>query len=155
MIYLTMEERIKEIGYLLPEPVKPVGAYVPALQVDNLLFLSGILPFREGKLTRKGKVDKEITLEEASEEAIQIVLNALAIVKAQIGSLDKVKRCVKITGYVASSENFIEQPKVLNPASELLVKIFGDKGKHCRVAVGVCSLPLDAAVEMDFIFEIE
>lgn len=155
MIYLTMEERIKELGYILPEALKPVGAYVPAIKVGNLLFLSGILPFRKGKLTRRGKVGKEITLEEASEEAIQIVLNALRVVKDNIGSLDKVKRCVKVTGYVASSENFTEQPTVLNPASELLVKIFGDKGKHCRVAVGVCSLPLDAAVEMDFIFEVE
>ncbi|MCX8034599.1 MAG: RidA family protein [Thermodesulfovibrio sp.] len=150
-----IDEKIKQLGINIPEAVKPVGVYVPALRVGNLLFLSGILPFREGKILRKGKVGKQVSLQEAGEEAIQTVLNALAVVKDYVGSLDKIKRCIKITGYVASSEEFIEQPKVLNPASELMVKIFGDRGKHCRVAVGVCSLPLDAVVEMDFIFEVD
>lgn len=150
-----VDEKIKQLGIKIPEAIKPVGAYVPAVRVGNLLFLSGILPFREGKIVRKGKVGKEIYIQEASEDAIQTVLNALAVVKDYIGSLDKVKRCVKITGYIASSEEFIEQPKVLNPASELIIRIFGDNGRHCRVAVGVCSLPLDAPVEMDFIFEVE
>jgi enamine deaminase RidA (YjgF/YER057c/UK114 family) len=150
-----MEEKIKKIGYTLPEPVKPIGAYVLAIKVGNLLFLSGILPLKDGKLSKKGRVGKEVILEEASQEAIQAVLNALAVVKDYLGSLDRVKRCVKLTAYVASSENFTEQPKVLNPASELLMKIFDEKGKHCRVAVGVCSLPLDAVVEIDFIFEVE
>ncbi|MCX7988331.1 MAG: RidA family protein [Thermodesulfovibrio sp.] len=150
-----VDEKIKQLGIKIPEAIKPVGAYVPAVRVGNLLFLSGILPFREGKILRKGKVGKEISIQEASEDAIQTVLNALAVVKDYIGSLDKVKRCVKITGYIASSEEFIEQPKVLNPASELIIRIFGESGRHCRVAVGVCSLPLDAPVEMDFIFEVE
>ncbi len=150
-----MEERLKQLGYNLPQPVKPVGAYVPAVQVGNLLYLSGILPLREGKIIKKGKVGRDITIEEAFEESVQVVLNALAIVKETLGSLDRVKRCIKITGYVASSENFTEQPKVLNCASELLLKILGDKGKHCRVAVGVCSLPLDSPIEMDFIFEVQ
>jgi len=119
------------------------------------LFLSGILPFKDGKLLKKGKVGKDLSIEEASEEAVKVVLNALAILKDCLGSLDKIKQCVKITGYIASSADFTEQPKVLNPASELLVKIFGEKGKHCRVAVGVCSLPLDSPVEMDFLFEID
>ncbi|MDI6864356.1 MAG: RidA family protein [Thermodesulfovibrio yellowstonii] len=150
-----IEENLKELGITLPEPLKPVGAYTTALKVGNLLFLSGILPFREGKLLRKGKVDKNVSIEEASEEALQVVLNALAIVKNYIGNLDKIKQCVKVTGYIASSESFTEHPKVLNSASELLMKIFGENGKHCRVAVGVCSLPLDAVVEMDFIFELK
>lgn len=150
-----MEKKIKELGYSLPEPLKPVGAYVPVMQGGNLLFLSGILPFIDGKLRRKGKVGRDVTIEEAAEEAIQIVLNALSVVNDYLGSLDKIKKCVKITGYIASAEDFTEQPKVLNPASELLLRIFGEKGKHCRVAVGVCSLPLDAVVEMDFIFEVE
>lgn len=145
---------MKHLGIILPEPIKAVGTYTPALTVENLLFLSGILPFREGKLLRKGKLGKNLSVEEASEEALQVVLNALAIVKDYIGNLDKIKQCVKVTGYIASSENFTEHPKVLNPASELLLKIFGENGKHCRVAVGVCSLPLDAVVEMDFIFEL-
>jgi len=148
------EKKLKELGIILPEPVKPVGAYIPALRVGNLLFLSGILPFKDGKLLKKGKVGKDLSIEEASEEAVKVVLNALAILKDCLGSLDKIKQCVKITGYIASLADFTEQPKVLNPASELLVKIFGEKGKHCRVAVGVCSLPLDSPVEMDFLFEI-
>jgi enamine deaminase RidA (YjgF/YER057c/UK114 family) len=148
------EKKLKELGIILPEPVKPVGAYIPALKVGNLLFLSGILPFKDGKLLKKGKVGKDLSIEEASEEAVKVVLNALAILKDCLGSLDKIKQCVKITGYIASSADFTEQPKVLNPASEFLVKIFGEKGKHCRVAVGVCSLPLDSPVEMDFLFEI-
>lgn len=149
------EKKLEELGIPLPEPVKPVGAYIPALRVGNLLFLSGILPFKEGRLQRKGKVGKDLSIEEASEEAVTVVLNALAILKDCLGSLDKIKQCVKITGYIASSADFTEQPKVLNPASELLMKIFGERGKHCRVAVGVCSLPLDSPVEMDFLFEID
>jgi enamine deaminase RidA (YjgF/YER057c/UK114 family) len=148
------EKKLKELGITLPEPVKPVGAYIPALRVGNLLFLSGILPFKDGKLLKKGKVGKDLSIEEASEEAVKVIINALAILKDCLGSLDKIKQCVKITGYIASSADFTEQPRVLNPASEFLVKIFGEKGKHCRVAVGVCSLPLDSPVEMDFLFEI-
>lgn len=150
-----IEERLKELGILLPKPLKPVGSYLSAQMVGNLLFLSGIIPIREGKIERKGKVGENLTIEEASEEAIQVVLNALSIVKEVLGSLDRVKRCIKLTGYIACSSNFTEHPKVLNPASELLSKIFGERGKHCRVAVGVCSLPLDAAVEIDFLFEVE
>jgi enamine deaminase RidA (YjgF/YER057c/UK114 family) len=149
------EKKLEELDITLPEPVKPVGAYIPALKVGNLLFLSGILPFKDGKLLKKGKVGKDLSIEEASEEAVKVIINALAILKDCLGSLDKIKQCVKITGYIASSADFTEQPKVLNPASELLVKIFGEKGKHCRVAVGVCSLPLDSPVEMDFLFEID
>lgn len=150
-----IEEKLKDLGILLPEPIKPVGSYTPALVVGSFLFLSGILPLRDGKILRRGKVGQDLSIEEAAEEAVQVVLNALAVVKEYIGSLDKIKQCIKITGYVASSENFTEHPKVLNPASELMIKIFGQKGKHCRVAVGVCSLPFDAPVEMDFIFEVE
>ncbi|WP_297211839.1 MULTISPECIES: RidA family protein [Thermodesulfovibrio] len=149
-----IEEKLKELEISLPEPVKPVGFYVPALRVNNLLFLSGILPFREGKISKKGKVPLELSIEEASEEAKQTVLNALAIVREHAGSLDKIKQCIKITGYIAASDDFVDHPKVLNPASEMLFKIFGDRGKHCRVAVGVSSLPLGAVVEMDFIFEL-
>lgn len=152
---MSVEKILDEMGYTLPPSVKPAGAYIPALKSGNLLFLSGILPFKDGKILKKGKVGKNLSLEESQQEAIQIVLNALAVVKEFLGSFEKIKQCVKITGYIASTEDFTDQPKVLNPASELMIKIFGDKGKHCRVAVGVCSLPLDAPIEMDFIFEIE
>jgi enamine deaminase RidA (YjgF/YER057c/UK114 family) len=143
-----------ELGYELPKAIKPIGAYTPALKVGNLLFLSGILPFVDGKLFKTGKVGKNLTIEEAQNEAIKIILNALAIVKDSIGSLEAIKQCIRITGYVATTPDFTEHPKVLNSASEFLIKIFGDKGKHCRVAVGVCSLPLDSPLEMDFIFEL-
>lgn len=155
ILKIMIDKKLEELGIKLPEPVKPVGSYMPALKIGNLLFLSGIIPLREGKLLRTGKVGENLTIEEASEEAVQVVLNALSIVKDTLGSLDRVKQCVKLTGYIACSINFTEHPKVLNPASELLSKIFGQRGKHCRVAVGVCSLPLDAAVEIDFLFEVE
>ncbi|ODA44568.1 putative translation initiation inhibitor, yjgF family [Thermodesulfovibrio sp. N1] len=151
---MTIEEKIKKLGYELPKAIKPVGAYTPALKIGNLLFLSGILPFVDGKLLKTGKVGKNLTIEEAQNEAIKVVLNALAIVKDYIGSLENIKQCIRITGYVATTPDFTEHPKILNSASEFLIKIFGDKGKHCRVAVGVCSLPLDSPLEMDFIFEL-
>lgn len=150
-----IESKLKQLGYSLPLPIKPVGAYTTWIISGNLLFLSGILPFKEGRIVKTGKVGENITLEEAQKEAIQTVLNALAIVKDCLGSLDKVKRCIKLTGYINSSSDFYEHPKVLNPASELLINIFGQNGKHCRVAVGVCSLPLNSTVEIDFIFEIQ
>lgn len=150
-----IEEKLNSLGIRLLPSIKPVGAYVPALRVGNLLFLSGILPFRDGKLSKKGKVGRDLSIEEAQEEAFQVVINALSVVKDFIGSLERIKRCVKLTGYIACVENFTDHPKVLNPASELLIKLFGEDGKHCRVAVGVNSLPLDASVEMDFIFEVE
>lgn len=150
-----IEEKLNSLGIHLLSSIKPVGAYVPALRVGNLLFLSGILPFRDGKLSKKGKVGRDLSIEEAQEEAFQVVINALSVVKDFIGSLERIKRCVKLTGYIACVENFTDHPKVLNPASELLIKLFGENGKHCRVAVGVNSLPLDASVEMDFIFEVE
>jgi len=151
---MSIEEKIKELGYMLPEAVKPVGAYTPALKIGNLLFLSGILPFVDGKLLKTGKVGKDLTIEEAQNEAIKVILNALAIVKDHAGGLENIKQCIKITGYVATTSDFTEHPKVLNSASEFLLKIFGDKGKHCRVAVGVCSLPFNSPLEMDFIFEL-
>lgn len=150
-----IEEKLNSLGIRLLPSIKPVGAYVPALRVGNLLFLSGILPFRDGKLSKKGKVGRDLSIEEAQEEAFQVVINALSVVKDFTGSLERVERCVKITGYIACVENFTDHPKVLNPASELLIKLFGENGKHCRVAVGVNSLPLDASVEMDFIFEVK
>lgn len=150
-----IEKKLDELGIRLPDPIKPVGSYVPAKRVGNLLFLSGIIPLREGRLLRKGKVGETLTIEEASEEAIQVVLNALSVLKSELGSLDKVKQCIKITGYIACTSNFTDHPKVLNAASEFLTKVFGEHGAHCRVAVGVSSLPLDAPVEIDFVFEVE
>ena len=151
---MTPEERLKQLGITLPEAPNPLGSYVPCVQTGNLLFLSGILPLREGTLIRTGRVGESISLEEAKEDAKQIVVNALSIVKSHIGSLDKISRCVKLNGYVASAPDFIEQPKVLNAASDLIFEVFGESGRHARTAVGVSVLPLNSSLEIDFIFEI-
>lgn len=151
---MSPEERLKQSGIELPHAPVPLGSYVPCVRTGNLLFLSGILPLREGKLTRAGRVGEALTLEEAREEARQVVINALAVVKSQTGSLDAITGCVKIQGYVASAPDFSEQPKVLNAASDLLFEIFGEQGRHARTAVGVSVLPLNAPVEIDFLFAI-
>jgi len=152
---MTPEERLKELGIELTEAPKHLGSYVPCVRSGNLLFLSGILPLRTGKLTRTGRVGESVTLQQAQEDAKQIAINALSILKSHTGSLDKINRCIKLNGYVASAPDFTEQPKVLNAASDLLFKIFGDAGKHARAAVGVYVLPLNSPVEIDFIFEIK
>jgi len=151
---VSPEERLKELGIELPGTPSPLGAYVPCVRSGNLLFLSGMLPLRNGKLTRTGKVGEGITLGEAQEDATQVVINALSIVKAELGTLEKVVRCVKLSGFIASAADFVQQPAVLNAASELLLIIFGDRGKHARAAVGVPVLPLNSPLEVEFIFEV-
>ena len=151
---MSPEDKIKELGIKLSEALKPLGSYVPCVQAGNLLFLSGILPLRNGKLMRTGRVGESVSLDEAREDAKTAAVNALSVLKANIGSLDKVKRCIKITGYVASAPDFTEQPKVLNAASDLMFEIFGEKGRHARAAVGVNVLPLNSPLEIEFIFEV-
>lgn len=149
----TPEEKLKELGIeLLPMP-KPLGSYVPIIKVGNLLFLSGILPLREGKLKRQGRVGESLTVEEAKEEARTATINAISLLKAELGELSRLKRCVKLTGYVSSSPDFTEQPNVLNAASDLLFEVFGERARHVRTAVGVSVLPLNSSVEIEFIFE--
>ncbi len=150
---MTPEEKIRELGIHLAEPPKPLGSYVPCILTGNLLFLSGILPLRDGKLTRTGKVGESVTVPEAQEDARQAVINALSILKACAGSLDAISRCVKVNGYVASHPDFTEQSKVVNAASELLFEIFGERGRHARASIGVPVLPLNSTIEIDFIFE--
>jgi enamine deaminase RidA (YjgF/YER057c/UK114 family) len=151
---VSPEDKLKELGIDLPEAPAPLGSYIPAVRTGNLVFLSGILPFVQGKLLRLGKVGETITVDEAREEAKKAGINALSVLKSHIGSLDKVVRCIKITGYIASAPDFIEQPKVLNAASDLMFKIFGDSGRHVRAAVGVNVLPLNSPVEIEFTFEV-
>jgi enamine deaminase RidA (YjgF/YER057c/UK114 family) len=151
---MSPEEKLKKLGLELPMALKPLGAYVPCIQTGNLLFLSGILPLINGKLLRQGCVGKDISLDEARDDAKTATLNALSILKSHIGNLDKVKQCVRITGYVASASHFTEQPKVLNASSDLLFEIFGEIGRHSRSAIGVNILPLNAPLEIDFIFEV-
>ncbi len=145
---------MKELGISLSDTPKPLGSYVPCVQSANLLFLSGVLPLRNGQLTKTGRVGESVSLEEAREDARQVVVNALSILKSGLGSLGRISRCVKLNGYVASSADFTDQPKVLNAASDLLFDIFGESGRHARSAVGVYCLPLNSPIEIDFTFEI-
>lgn len=148
------EERLKELGIELSAAPAPLGSYVPCVRAGNLLFLSGMLPLREGKLLRIGRVGESLSLNEAQEDARQAAINALSILKAYLGSLDRIARCIKLVGYVASAHDFTQQPAVLNAASDLLRDIFGENGRHARAAVGVSVLPLNSPVEIDFIFEV-
>jgi enamine deaminase RidA (YjgF/YER057c/UK114 family) len=151
---MTPEEKLKELGIELSEAPPPLGSYLPVTKTGNLVYLSGMLPIVEGSLLRRGRVGEHITVEDAREDAKRAVMNALSVLRSYIGSLNAVKRCIKITGYIASSPDFTEQPKVLNAASDLLYEIFGEAGKHARAAVGVPVLPLNAPVEIEFIFEV-
>jgi len=151
---MSPEDKLKELGIELPEAPSPLGSYVPVIRTGNLVFLSGILPLVQGKLLRQGRVGEDITIDDAREDAKRVMINALAVLRSHIGSLDAVKRCIKMTGYIASSPDFTEQPKVLNAASDLLHEIFGEVGRHARAAVGVTVLPLNASVEIEFIFEV-
>lgn len=152
---MSPEDKLRELAIVLPEASRPLGAYVPCVQTGSLLFLSGILPLREGTLLRIGRVGESLSLKEGREDARQVVINALAILKSYLGDLDKIVRCVKVNGYVASAPDFADQPKVLNAASDFLFEVFGEKGRHARAAVGVSVLPLNSPLEMDFIFEIQ
>ena len=149
-----IEERLDELAITLPVPPKPAGSYIPVVKAGNLLFVSGQIPMREGKVIFQGKVPTSISMEDAQKAAKLCIINALAQLKIEIGTLDKISRIVKVSGFVNSSQDFVEQSKIINAASDLLFEIFGDKGKHSRIAVGVASLPLNSAVEIDLIAEI-
>ena len=151
-----IDNKLKELDIVLDEASKPAGSYVPYVISDNLVFISGQLPFINGSITIKGKVGSEVSVEDGIKMA-EICAKALLsqLKSACNGNLDKVKRVVKLGGFVASDPNFIDHPKIINGASDLIVKIFGDKGKHSRFAVGVASLPLNTPVEIEGIFEIE
>lgn len=151
---MSAEDRLRALGLQLPPPPKPVASYVPAVRSGNLLFLSGILPMKDGKPAWTGKIGRELTVEQGAEAARLACLNALAVVKAEIGSLDAVSRIVRLGGHVASAEGFTQQPAVVNGASDLLVAIFGDEGRHARLALGAYELPLGAAIELELIVEI-
>ena len=144
---MSVVARMAELGIALPPVAKPVAAYVPAVVSGHLVFTSGQLPMVDGRLLRTGLVGTEVSADEAHADARQCILNALAAIDAEIGSLDRITRIVKVTGFVASAAGFSGQPGVVNGASELLGEAFGDAGIHARSAVGVAVLPLDAPVE--------
>ncbi|MDN5796748.1 MAG: RidA family protein [Intrasporangium sp.] len=147
----TVEERLSELGLTVPDVVPPVAAYVPAVRDGNHIYTSGQLPMLDGALQGTGKVGAEVSPEDAKGYAATCALNAIAAIKAELGDLEKVARVVKVVGFVASDPSFTGQPGVVNGASELLGKVFGDKGVHARSAVGVAALPLDAPVEVEVV----
>ena len=151
---MTYEEKLTSLGLELPEAPKPVATYVPAVRTGNLLFLSGVLPMRNGQLAFTGKLGRDLTVPEGVEAAKVAILNALAIAKQELGSLDRITRVVKVVGHVASADGFAEQPQVLNGASDLLVAIFGEAGRHARVATGAAELPRGAAMEIEAILAV-
>ena len=149
------EQRIKDKGIVLTPPSKPVANYVNAVRVGNLLYLAGKGPKRTDGTDITGKVGKDLTIEQGYQAARSVAIQHLAVLKAELGSLNKVKRIVKVLGMVNCESNFTDQPKVVNGYSDLMVEIFGEKGKHARSAVGMCSLPMNMAVEVEMIVEVE
>jgi enamine deaminase RidA (YjgF/YER057c/UK114 family) len=150
------EENLKALGWELPPAGQPIGAYVPAVRTGNLLFVSGQLPMRRGQLTSTGRVGDTVTVEEAQEAMRLAALNALAIVRAELGSLNRVRRVVRLVGHVASVPTFGGQPAVTNAASEVFLKVFGpERGSHARLALGAAALPRNSSVELEVILEIQ
>jgi enamine deaminase RidA (YjgF/YER057c/UK114 family) len=150
-----IEEKIKELGFEVPEAPKPVAAYIPAIIDGSLVFTAGQLPFSSGELKYKGKLGKEVSEEDGQKAAELCALNCLSAVKSVAGSLDKIERILKVTVFVNSAPGFVMQPKVANGASEFFVKVFGERGKHVRSAVGVNELPMNAPVEVEIMAKLK
>ena len=150
-----VEARLQELGIELPDVPSSVANYVGAVRTGELIYLSGRLPMREGQVAFKGKLGRDVSAEDGYQAARLSTLNLVATLKTEIGDLDKVRRIVKVLGMVSSDPEFTEQASVLNGASDLLVEIFGDRGRHARSVIGVASLPLNACVEVDLIVEVE
>ena len=152
---MQAEEKLKELGITLPDPPKPVAAYLPAVQVNDLLFLSGTTCYKDGEFLYTGRVGAELTVEQGYTAARQTALNLLSVIKAALGSLDQILRVVKLNGYVNSAPDFDRQPEVINGASELLEELFGLQGKHARTAIGVSDLPAHIPVEIELIVQVK
>ncbi|MGZ3713964.1 MAG: RidA family protein [Ktedonobacterales bacterium] len=152
---MTFETRLRELGLTLPETPVPVAKFVPAVRTGNLIYVSGQIPTVAGELAMTGKLGREISVEQGQEAARVALLNALAAMRSVTGSLDAVRRIVKLNGWVASAEGFTSQPQVVNGASELLEEIFGEAGKHARAAIGVAELPSGVPVELELIVEVQ
>lgn len=152
---MSPEQRLKELGITLPTPSVPIAAYQPAVRTGNLVFVSGQGPITDGKPVWEGRVGEDLTEEEGYEAAKLTIINALAVLKQEIGSLDKVTRIVKLLGWVNSAPDFVRQPFVMNGASEFLREVFGDKGAHARSAISAHTLPFNIAVEIELIAEVE
>lgn len=149
-----IEEKLKKLNIKITVAPKPLASYIPVTRVGNLVFTAGQIPLENGTLKYKGKIGKEIDLETGKEAAKLCAINCLSVIKSEIDDLDKIKKIVKVTVFVNSADGFTDQPKVANGASDLLVELFEEKGKHVRSAVGVSELPIDASVEVEMIAEI-
>jgi len=151
----TIDKKLAELGIILPEPAAPVANYVPFVRTGNFMVVSGQICFgADGKLVAKGKLGAGVSMEDGQKAARACAVNLLAQIKAGLGDLDKVVRVVRLGGFINAAPDFIDVPKVMNGASDLMVAVFGDKGRHARSTVGVASLPLDAAVEVEGAFEV-
>lgn len=148
---MAVADRLTELGLVLPAVAAPAGAYVPAIATGELVFTAGQLPFIDGTLARTGLLGADVEVQEAADLAAVAALNALAAIADLLGGLDRVVRIVKVTGFVASAPGFTQQPAVINGASNLLVDVFGEHGKHARSAVGVAALPMGSPVEVELI----
>ena len=151
---MTPTENLARLGLTLPTVPTPIAAYVNCVRSGNLLFLSGGLPI-DGDKKVIGQVPRDVSIEEAQEASRMAILNRLAVIQSEIGSIDRVTRIVNLGGFVNSAPDFFDHPKVINGASELLLEIFGEKGKHSRTALGAAALPLNVAVEINLIVEVE
>lgn len=152
---MTPEEKLKDLGYPLPPAPAPVGSYIPAVRIGNLVTTSGQLPMRDGRLASTGKIGGKLSIEQGTEAARVAVVNALSQLAVVAGGLSNVKRIVRLGVFVNSADGFVEQPKVANGASDLLVAVFGEAGRHVRAAVGSNELPLDAPVEIELTAELK
>ena len=150
----TPEERLQRLGVSLPAPAVPVAAYVPCVRTGNLVYVSGQVPSVDGKPTHLGHLGDDVDLEAGRAAARTCAVNVLAALKAELGELSRVRRVVKVTGFVASTPGFTDMPKVVNAASELFGEVFGDAGRHARAAIGVAALPLGVPVEVEAIVEV-
>ena len=151
---MTISENLQRLGVELPQAPRPVGSYVPACQAGDLVFVSGVLPFQEGKILQPGKVGRELTVEQGAANARIAVINGLAILQQELGDLSRIMRVVRLTGHVASADGFGDQPAVINGASDFLVEVFGEKGRHARLALGAFELPLHAPIELELIVQV-
>jgi enamine deaminase RidA (YjgF/YER057c/UK114 family) len=147
-------QRLAALGLSLPAPSRPVAAYIACVRTGDLLYVSGQIPIKDGSLQAIGPVPSKVAIEQAQAAARQCVLNGLAVVAAEVGSIDRIRRIVRLGVFVQSDAGFTEQPKVANGASELLVAVFGEAGRHARAAVGSISLPLGASVEVEMLAEV-
>ncbi|MCY0877618.1 MAG: RidA family protein [Firmicutes bacterium] len=150
---MGIRDRLRALGMELPAPPSAVAAYLPAVRIGPLVYTSGQLPFHQGKLLAEGRVNREVTVDAAYHAARQCALNALSVAGALLGDVDHIRRVIKVVGFVQSAEDFHGQPQVINGASDFFYELMGEAGQHARSAVGVIALPLNAAVEVEVIFE--